>query len=134
MGQENVEVVRRFFDAWNSGDLDKAYEACHPDMIMRMEGNWPEPGPYFGRDAVRRWDTEFRDTWDTVTTKPITQYLHTADRVVSRYALHGVGQGPASNIEVTMIHTLRQGKIREVEFHWDHDEALEAVGLSESGS
>jgi len=53
MSQENVEIVREFIKAWNAGDLAKAYETSHADMIMRMEGNWPEPGPHFGRDAVK---------------------------------------------------------------------------------
>jgi ketosteroid isomerase-like protein len=34
-------------------------------------------------------------------------------------------------MEGTAICTVRNGKLREVEFFWDHDEALEAVGLSE---
>ena len=34
-------------------------------------------------------------------------------------------------MDVTTIYTVRDGKVREVEFFWDHDEALEAAGLSE---
>ena len=32
---------------------------------------------------------------------------------------------------MTVVNTVRNGKIRYREFFWDHDEALEAVGLSE---
>ena len=34
-------------------------------------------------------------------------------------------------MEVTTIYSVRDGKVREVEFFWDHAEALEAAGLSE---
>jgi ketosteroid isomerase-like protein len=34
-------------------------------------------------------------------------------------------------MEVTAIYTVGNGKVREVEFFWDHDKALEAAGLSE---
>jgi hypothetical protein len=34
-------------------------------------------------------------------------------------------------MERTAIYTVRNGKVREAEFFWDHDEALEAAGLSE---
>ena len=34
-------------------------------------------------------------------------------------------------MEFTGVYTVRQGKIRTVEFFRDHAEALEAVGLSE---
>ena len=131
MSQENVNVVRSFFRAWAAGNPDAAYDFFHPDVIMRMEGDWPEPGPYVGREAVMRWDAQFRDTWDSMTVQTVIHQLHTGDRVVGRYALHGEGRGPATNLEVTIIHTVREGKIRDVEFHWDHEEALAALGLAE---
>lgn len=130
MSQENIEIVREFFSTWNAGDLDRAWERLHPDVVMRMEGDWPEPGPYFGREAVHLWDAQFRETWDEVTVQ-ITDIVHSADRVVGRYALRGIGKGPVTELEVSIIHTIRDGRIREIEFHWDHIEALRAVGLSE---
>jgi hypothetical protein len=42
-----------------------------------------------------------------------------------------VGQGPQSNIELTNVITLRDGKIIYQEFFWDHAKALEAAGLRE---
>jgi ketosteroid isomerase-like protein len=34
-------------------------------------------------------------------------------------------------MELTTIITVRNGKVREAEYFWDHDEALEAAGLRE---
>ena len=34
-------------------------------------------------------------------------------------------------MELTIVFTMRKGKIVVQEFFWDHAEALEAVGLSE---
>ena len=34
-------------------------------------------------------------------------------------------------MELTVVYTVRKGKIVFMEFFWDHAEALEAVGLSE---
>jgi ketosteroid isomerase-like protein len=33
-------------------------------------------------------------------------------------------------MEGTTIYSVRNGKVREVEYFWDHDEALKAAGLS----
>ena len=56
MSQENVEVVRAFFEAWNSGDMDAVRDTYDPNVIVRAVEGWPEPGPYVGRDAVmRQW-------------------------------------------------------------------------------
>jgi ketosteroid isomerase-like protein len=43
----------------------------------------------------------------------------------------GVGHGPDLNMEMTVVFTLRKGKIFLLEQFWDHSEALEAVGLLE---
>jgi ketosteroid isomerase-like protein len=34
-------------------------------------------------------------------------------------------------MELTTIFAVRNGKVREVEFFWDHHEALKAAGLSD---
>jgi ketosteroid isomerase-like protein len=43
----------------------------------------------------------------------------------------GSGHGPDLNMEMTIVFTLRKGRIFLLESFWDHAEALEAMGLSE---
>jgi ketosteroid isomerase-like protein len=64
MSQENVEIVRAAFEAWNAGDMDALREMHDPDVIARPPEGWPEPGPYAGREAVMRWFEQLRETWD----------------------------------------------------------------------
>jgi ketosteroid isomerase-like protein len=131
MSQENVEIVRAGYQAWNAGDMDAFRELHDPDVILRPENNWPEPGPYIGREAVMRFYEQFREAWDADTLQLTGDLSHAADRVVARFAWHAQEHGPESNIEVTVISAIRNGKLREVEFFWDHAEALEAAGLEE---
>jgi ketosteroid isomerase-like protein len=49
MSQENVEVVRAGFEAWNAGDMDAFGELLAPEIIMWNPEGWPEPGPFVGR-------------------------------------------------------------------------------------
>jgi ketosteroid isomerase-like protein len=51
--------------------------------------------------------------------------------VLIRMAWHVTGHGPKSDWDVTVLYSVRKGKIRSVEFFWEHDEALEAAGLEE---
>jgi ketosteroid isomerase-like protein len=37
MSQENVEVVRAAFEAWNEGNIDALRELHDPDVIARSE-------------------------------------------------------------------------------------------------
>ena len=126
-----MEIVRAASQAWNAGHMD-AFAALHdPDVMLRPEKNWPEPGPYMGRETVMGFYSRLRDTFDADTVEPTSDFRHAADRVVARWIWHGQGHGPESNMEVTIIYTVRNGKVHEIEFFWDHAEALEAAGLSE---
>ena len=131
MSEENAEVVRAASQAWNAGDMDAFREMHDPDAILRPEKDWPEPGPYIGREAVMRFYQQLRETFDADTVELTGDFSHAADRVVARWVWHGQGHGPEANLDVTTIYAVRNAKVREVEFFWDHDEALEAAGLSE---
>ena len=131
MSQENVEVVKAAYEAWNTGDMDAYRELCDPDIIVRTAEHWPEPGPWVGREAVMRQWEQMRETWDADAFELITDLIGAADRVVVRFIWHGAGYGPEANIEATGVYTVRKGKIFAIEHFWDHTEALEAVGLSE---
>ena len=63
MSQENVEVAKASFEAWNAGDMDALRELYHPDVIARPPEDWPEPGPFVGREAVMRQWEQLRETW-----------------------------------------------------------------------
>ena len=131
MSQENVEVAKAAYAAWNAGDMDAFRELCDPDIIMRPPERWPEPGPFVGREAVMREWKQVRETWVADAVEPIGDFIDAGDRVVVRQIWRGVGQGPESNIELTNVFTVRKGKIFFQEFFWDHAEALDAVGLSD---
>ena len=131
MSEENVEVVRAAAQAWNAGDMEAAGELHDPDVILRPPENWPEPGPFMGRAAAMSFYGRAREAFDADTVELTGDVSHAADRVVARWIWHGEGHGPESNMEMTIIYMVRNGKFREVEFFWDHDEALEAAGLSE---
>ena len=131
MSQENVEVVKAFFDAWNAGDMDALRETYDPDIIVRMPEGWPEPGPYVGRDAVmRQWEQQ-RETWEADALELISDFIDAGDRVAVRVIWRGTGRGPESNIELTTVQTVRKGRTLAIDHFWDHAEALEALGLSE---
>ena len=131
MSQENVEVVRAAFEAWNAGDMDALRELYDPDVIVRMPEGWPEPGPFVGREAVMRQFEQIRETWDADALELISDFIDAADRVVVRYIWRGAGHGPEANMEMTGVYTVRKGRIFDMEYFWDHAEALETLGLSE---
>ena len=131
MSRENVNVVKALFAAWNAGDMETYRELLHPETIAIAPKDWPESGPFEGREAVMSQFARQREALDVDTAEPVGEFLHGADRVVVRFRWQGSGHGPDVQMEMTGIYTVRNGTIRSQEYFWDHAEALEAVGLRE---
>jgi ketosteroid isomerase-like protein len=131
MSHENVEIMKASYEVWNAGDMAALREMHHPDVIARYPREWPESGPFVGRDAVMRQLEQLRETWDTDAAEPMIDFLDAGDRVVVRFIWRGTGHGPAFSLEATAVYTLRKGKIFGIEYFSDHTEAIEAAGLSE---
>jgi len=131
MSQENVEVVRAAYEAYNARDMD-AFRALYDPgaIIVRGLDGWPEAGPFVGREDVMRAFETLRAAWDSDTLENV-RLIDAGDRVVARSTWRGIGSGPELNMDYTVIATLRKGKIFLMEYFWDHAEALETVGLSE---
>jgi ketosteroid isomerase-like protein len=130
MSQENVEVVKTAFDAWNTRDMDAIRELYDPDaIIVRTLEGWPEPGPIVGREAIMQVFEQLRATWDRDTLEGVS-LINAGDRVVASYVWRGFGRGPELNMEQAVVFTLRDGKIFLLEYFWDHAKAREAMGLS----
>src|SRR5436190_22555327 len=55
MSQENVEVVRRSFQAFNEKGLAGASELWHPEIVWHTDAMGLEPGGYTGFDTVRTY-------------------------------------------------------------------------------
>jgi ketosteroid isomerase-like protein len=129
MSQENVEITRATFEAWNAGDMDSLRESYDPHVVVRWAEGWPEGSePIMGREAVmRQWEQQ-RGSFDADTLELI-EIVDLSDRLVVRHNWHAVGSGPDLNIESTYVATIRNGKTILVEYFWDHADALKAVGL-----
>jgi uncharacterized protein len=131
MSRENVELVRRGYEAWNAGDMAAVAEGCHPDVVWHHVEGWPEPGPSVGREAVIRAMQQMREAFDTQKFEPLAQFIDAGDRVLVKAVWRGIGQGPEVEMQFTHVFTVRDGKLIEGQTFFDHAEALRAVGLSE---
>src|SRR5215212_1441917 len=65
MSQENVEIVRRAFSAFQGRD-SKAWVNCfHPDVELLLPRNVLEGGSYRGHEGVKRALADAFETWET---------------------------------------------------------------------
>jgi ketosteroid isomerase-like protein len=131
MSQENIEVVRTYLKLWNAGDMEGVRELHDPDAVMEIPPDWPEPGPFVGRDAVVRQLNQARAAFDSDSVEFLSDLVAIGDRVIVRTGWHGSGRGPQSEMEWTNVFTIRDGRFINVRYFWDHAEALDAAGLRE---
>jgi ketosteroid isomerase-like protein len=130
MSHEDVEIVRRSFDAWNEGDVQAIRGFYTEDAVIRT------PITEFGRtfegdNPIGRWIAEMRETWAAVHWD-VERIFDGGDGVVVSF-YRSISTGRRSGVEVvrdlTGVHRIRDGLIAVDEVFLDRDEALEAAGL-----
>ncbi len=131
MSEENIEIMRRGWDAWQRGDFDAMAAVWHPDVIWKTEHfhDWPESG-YRGHDGIRQFLSEWLDVWGDYKVS-VNEIIGAPDgRVVTLFRHEGTGKqsGVPMELEMAQIATLRDGKIVEFDNYDRPAEALEAAG------
>jgi len=130
MSQENVEIVRKAMECWNRGDFGAFFTVVDDDHVLRAAEGWPER-VYYGKDAVRSFYEGLAETMghDAV----IEDLTDAGESVVVRVRAQMTGEqsGLKGDMEFSQVLTFRKGKVVMAEYFWDHQEALEAAGLSE---
>jgi ketosteroid isomerase-like protein len=133
MSEENLEIVRRYLAAYDSGGLDASAEFWHPDIEWRaVEGYIDDVGVIRGPDGMRQYYRQWEEMFDAGRTE-IEELIEAGDYVVA--LLRGVGRMKESDAEIdiryAVVISVRDGKIAGGREYSTRQEALEAAGLSE---
>jgi ketosteroid isomerase-like protein len=131
MSQENVEIVRRSYDAYVRGDLESALAAFDPEIEI-YDHDIPDSGEYRGLDGLERWAADWEASWASWRWEP-EQFIDAGDRVVAVLRVHAKGRGSGVDVERVdgAVWTLRDDKCIRLDYYGSKVEALEAVVLSE---
>ncbi len=132
MSEENVETVRRAYEAYAEGDLAAAGLAYSEDTVWDVTRFRPDEGIHSGREELARYIQSWRETWAEHSFS-LEQALDAGDRVVAVIVESGTGRssGAPVTIRYGQVIRLRGGKIAETIVYREVEEALEAAGLSE---
>ena len=130
MSQENVEIVRRGYDAFNRGDVDRILDLCDPDVEWEDIPSLDIPGAV-GTDAVRAYFETVMAAWEQARREPEEIIDLGGDRVL--VLCHITARGRGSGIEVDArigdLLTIREGRLVSWTSYASWARARKAAGL-----
>jgi ketosteroid isomerase-like protein len=137
MSQENIEVVRRFIEALVNAQGSDDWQAVLAELDTEVEIDdldiSLDTDHYQGHDRFRKWIGVWNESWESWRVEDVKVRPVGEDRAVALFLMLVKGKG--SGIELSrrdaLVCTLRAGKIAEMGYYNDQQQALEAVGLSE---
>ena len=132
MSEENVELARAAYEAFNRGDLDSVLGMSVPEVETHDPPEMPDSAIHRGHEAVMRdWQRTF-DSFDEFSVE-VEEYRDLGDDVLVFLRYQGRGRGSGVPVELGMTHllTIRDGKFVRMRQFLDRERALEAAGLSE---
>jgi ketosteroid isomerase-like protein len=133
MSRENVELVRRGIEVFNSGDIDRILSFTGADFEIEVPpGLSAEPDTYRGHEGVRRYFRSFDEAMDEVHFEA-QRFWDAAEAVVVDVRVTARGKQTEIPVEqrAAQLWTIRGGKVVRIRAYASLSEALETVGLAE---
>jgi ketosteroid isomerase-like protein len=131
MSQENVEIVRRMYEAFHGGDAEGALAYFDPEVVVDASRR-VDVGVGHGRKDLRRiiatWVGTFDDWREEIEE---LRDLGGQVYVVATQRGRGKGSGAEVNYRYALLYEVEGDKITRMAFYDKPADALEAAGLSE---
>jgi ketosteroid isomerase-like protein len=141
MSEENVEIVRKALDdlyAFVRGELSR--QALAEVVDPQVETHWRDQQTYpdapqtlRGASELLEFGEQYGSTWVDLAAEPFELIEAPGDRVVASISQSGRGResGVPLVIHFFEVFTIRDGKVRQIEFFRHRADALKAAGLQE---
>lgn len=136
MSRENVETVRRIYEAAARRDAEAVLTLYDPEVELdgtRLRVVGPGGGVYHGHEGVRRFFRQWHEAWERIE-YDYEELIDAGDeQVIAVVTRRGRGRASGAEVElhVALLWTLREGKVVRVVWFPARADALEAAGISE---
>jgi ketosteroid isomerase-like protein len=128
---QNLELVKRAFERWNSGDRELDYATIDPEVELRTPLGSTGGEPYRGHDGFRQWLSDIDDQFEVWELRPSAWRILDGDRVLGLGEIHAKGRGSGIELdqELAWLFSFRDGRLWRYDVFYDHDQALSSLGL-----
>jgi ketosteroid isomerase-like protein len=129
VASENLEIVKRGFEAFNRDGVDGILPFVHPDFEVTTPPELAsEPDTYKGYDGVRRWFDSFYEVMDDIRWEP-REFQAVGERVLVDFTLKARGKSTGLEFgqDAFMVWDLLDGQAIRVQLFPTAEEAMEAA-------
>ena len=133
MSQENVELVRTGYAAFNRRDFDAAAAIFHPQAEWYPYLGAVEGDLYRGRETIVKMWSSLNEGFGGTLRIEIRELIDCGEEVVAVVEARATGSGSGAEVQQTwaQLATVRDGLVFRVKPYPGREDALEAAGLSE---
>jgi uncharacterized protein len=132
MPDDPTAPVRQFAETIAQRDVERALEACHPEIEFHSMLGELEGSTYHGHAGIRRYFDDIAATWDEW--RPDIEDVAAAPDgravIVLHMRVRGRGSGVPLEQRFAHVWELKDGKLWRSTGFSDPDEAFRAVGLA----
>ncbi len=136
--EENVEIVRRVYDAAARRDATAALALYDPEVeldasrlgVAGLVGGGR--GVCCGHEGLRSFFREWHEAWESIE-YDYDELIDAGEQVISVVTRHGRGRASGAEVDwpLALVWTLRDEKVVRVVWFLTREAALEATRLSE---
>jgi ketosteroid isomerase-like protein len=125
---ENVELVREGIAAWLSGDVERASELVHPDVVSIRMPPIPDPQTYHGVAGIQEMYDDWTADFGEFEMEPL-EFVDAGERVVVGMIQRGTGKASGASVEgrFWFVFTIVDRRVTRQEVYNRREEALEAA-------
>jgi uncharacterized protein len=124
---ENIEVVRRTFEAYARGGFAAVAEFTHPDFEMSLMAHHPLGGRTYRAGDAGEAMLDFAGSFEDFRAEA-EEFIDSGDRVVVAFRERGRVRGGVELEQIFgILYTLRDGKVVHMQWFDTPEEALAAA-------
>jgi uncharacterized protein len=129
VSQENLDIVRRYFEHWNeTGEF--LWAEIDPDAMFVIDPGSFVAGTYRGHEGLRELSRLTAEVFDEFRYE-VDEMVEAGDSVLvmGRLCARGIQSGATGTQHGALVFQIRDGLVVAYRSYFDRNEALAAVGL-----
>lgn len=133
MSQQNVDLMRRAYKAFDSGDIEAMIALCHPNVEFHSTFAAVGGAVYHGHDGMRSWHRELKDVWGEDIRWEAEVYFDLGEQTLAFQVAHARGRHSGADVALPGAFVVRwhDGLAVYGKGYAHREDALSDLGVSE---